>query len=192
MKIVEQHRKTDAVTANYLAALVYLKQGNLEKAAAEVEALKKGGGRPGGGGRADRGGARALEVEGWLQCQKGEADSGLKLLAQAVDRTKNDYNHHAWGNGALYMETWGIAALQAGKLDVAEEAFLEALAHDRGSVRGALGMQVVCERQGRAGEAERFQALARRCWAKADPGRLEAELAWLRGIAEKKTGSQPD
>jgi tetratricopeptide (TPR) repeat protein len=186
MKIVEQHRKSDATTANYLAALVYLKQGNIEKATAEVEALKKGGGRP-AGGRADRGGARVLEVEGWLQCQKGEADAGLKLLAQAVDRTKNDYAHHAWGNGALYTETWGIAALQAGKLDVAEEAFLESLAHDRGSVRGALGMQVVCERQGRAGEAERFGALARRCWAKADPGRLQAELAWLRGIAEKKT-----
>jgi Tfp pilus assembly protein PilF len=79
------------------------------------------------------------------------------------------------------MEAWGVGALQANKLDVAEEAFHEALAHDPGSVRAALGMQVVCERQGRPEEVERYAALARRCWAKADPGHLQAELAALRG-----------
>jgi tetratricopeptide (TPR) repeat protein len=186
LKIAQQQR-SDAATFNYLTALVHLKQGNLEKASTAVAALKKAtGGRTGGGRRAGDRQAQLAEVEGWLRCRKGEADAGLKLLAQAVERTRNDYGHHAWGNGALYMETWGIAALQAGKLDVAEEAFLEALAHDRGSVRGALGMQVVCERQGRTDEAARFAALARRCWARADPGRLEAELAWLRGENEDK------
>ena len=80
------------------------------------------------------------------------------------------------------MELWGIGALTVGKLDVAEEAFHEALAHDPGSVRGALGMQVVCERQGRSEEAIRFGELAHRCWRKADPGRLEAELRDLRGM----------
>ena len=49
-----------------------------------------------------------------------------------------------------------------------------------GSVRGALGMQVVCERQGRAEEVERYAASARKCWHKADSGRLDAELAALR------------
>ena len=95
---------------------------------------------------------------------QGGADGGLKLLAKIVDKTKDDFRHHAWGHGAYYMEAWGEAALKAGRLDVAEEAFLEALAHDWGSVRGALGMQVVCEREGRTEEALRFAELASRCW----------------------------
>ena len=32
------------------------------------------------------------------------------------------------------MEAWGVGALAGQKLDAAEEAFLEALAHDAGSV----------------------------------------------------------
>ena len=56
------------------------------------------------------------------------------------------------------------------------------LAHDSGSARGALGMQVLCERQGREVEAKRFRDLARRIWDKADPGVLEAELAYLRQL----------
>jgi hypothetical protein len=63
---------------------------------------------------------------------------------------------------------------------VAEEAFLETLAHDTGSVKGALGMQVLCERQGRSEEALRFADLAQRCWRRADSGRLQQELLALR------------
>jgi tetratricopeptide (TPR) repeat protein len=120
-------------------------------------------------------------TQGLLECGTGDADLGLKLLAKVVDKTKNDYAQHAWGHGAYYMEYWGLGALRANRLDVAEEAFLEALAHDAGSVGGALGMQVVCERQGRAEEAKRFASLAERCWRKADPGALQAELQYLRG-----------
>ena len=40
---------------------------------------------------------------------------------------------------------------------------------------------MVCERQGRSEEMARYAALAKRCWAKADPGHLDAELAALRG-----------
>ena len=68
------------------------------------------------------------------------------------------------------MEYWGIGALRANRLADAEEAFQEALAHDAGSVRGALGMMVVCERQGRTEEMNRFAELAQRCWRKADGG----------------------
>ena len=57
---------------------------------------------------------------------------------------------------------------------------MEALAHDAGSVGGALGMQVVCERLGRREEAQRFAELAQRCWHRADPGMLQAELEYLR------------
>jgi hypothetical protein len=79
------------------------------------------------------------------------------------------------------MEVWGEAALHGNRPEVAEEAFLEALAHDPGSVRGALGMQVLCERQGRLEEAKRFAELARKCWRRADPKDFEAELAEMRG-----------
>jgi hypothetical protein len=105
----------------------------------------------------------------------------LSLLAKAVERTKNEYRHHAWGNGAYYMEVWGSAALQANKLVVAEEAFLEALAHDPGSARAALGLQVLCERLGRADEARHYAELAQRNWRKADAHCLAAELSSLRG-----------
>ncbi len=177
LKITEQYRKTEKLTASYLRALVFLGKGETERAGAEVAVLQEA--------YQSKRNDRTLELrlwvaQGWLMCQQGQGDGGVKLLAKAVDKTKDDYNKHAWGHGAYYMERWGIAALQAGKLEVAEEAFLEALAHDAGSVRGALGMQVVCERQGRSEEASRFAELAGRCWRKANAGRLEAELAALR------------
>src|SRR5205807_5932876 len=133
-------------TASYLAALVYLKQGDPARAAPEVEVLRQV--------YQQRKDDRLLEYRVWeaqglLLCQLGAADTGLKLLAKAVDRSKNDYSHHAWGNGAYYMELWGTAALQAGQTEMAEEAFLEALAHDPGSVRAALGLHVLCERHRR-------------------------------------------
>jgi tetratricopeptide (TPR) repeat protein len=101
-------------------------------------------------------------------------------LAKAADRSKSDWGHHSWGNGAYFMEAWGTAALQASRLDVAEEAFLEALAHDPGSVQAALGLRVLCENQGRKAEAERYADLAQRSWQHADPNDFAAILASLR------------
>src|SRR6202040_2593921 len=111
----------------YLAALVYLKQGDAARATPEVEVLQHA--------FRDRKNDkvlefRLLETQGLLMCQTDSVDAGLKLLARDVDKSKNDYSHHAWGNGAYYMEAWGVAALHGGKNDVAEEALLEALAHD--------------------------------------------------------------
>ena len=177
LKVARQFKKSDKITASYLTALVYLKKGEPERAAAEVEVLQEAFRHKRNDKQLQR---RLWETQGILQCQRGEADAGLKLLAKAVNKTKDDYGHHAWGQGAYYMEAWGIAALQAGNLDVAEEAFLETLAHDTGSVRGALGMQILCERQGRSEEALRFGELAQRCWRRADPGRLQQELVALR------------
>jgi hypothetical protein len=179
-KIIDEYRReknSDKALASYLAALLYLKQGDPLRAQPEVEVLQQV--------YQERKNDRQLEFRLWetqglLLCQTGAADVGLKLLSRAVERSKNDYSHHAWGNGAYYMEAWGIAALQTGKEDVAEEAFLESLAHDPGSVRAALGMQVLCEHQGRTEEASRFADLARRCWKQAEPRSLEAELAALR------------
>ncbi len=176
----------DKTTSSYYSALVYLKIGDPARALPEIEVLRHAA--------RDAKNDKTLEMNLWetqglYLCATGEPDTGLKLLKKLVDRTKDNYSHHAWGNGAIYMEAWGIGALQAGKLDVAEEAFLEALAHDPGCVRAALGMQVICERQGRSEEVERFAALARRCWAKADAGYLQMELAALRG--EKVTRPDP-
>ncbi len=177
-KIVD-HFKKDKLTVAYLRAILYLKKGDIARAEPEVNILAEAYPTK----KNDRDlELRLWETQGSLQCAKGGADGGLKLLAKAVDKTKDDFRHHAWGHGAYYMECWGIAALKANRLNVAEEAFLESLAHDAGSVRGALGMQVVCERQGRTEEALRFTELAQRCWRKADPGRLDAELQDLRGV----------
>ena len=42
-----------------------------------------------------------------------------------------------------------VKALRASRWDEAEKAFSEALAHEHGSVIGALGLQVVSEQRGR-------------------------------------------
>jgi tetratricopeptide (TPR) repeat protein len=175
LKIADSYTK-DKLNASYLRALVYLRQGDAGRAAAEVNVLQEAYPAK----RNDRSLEQRLwEVQGALACLRGE-EGGLKLLAKIVDKTKDDYNHHSWGQGAYFMESWGIAALRASRIDVAEEAFLEALAHDAGSARGALGMQVLCERQHRDEEALRFAELAQRCWRQADPGVVQAELEFLR------------
>src|SRR5262249_23209330 len=97
------------------------------------------------------------------------------------EKSKSDYGHHSWGNGAYYMETWGIEALRAGRNEVAEEALLEALAHDPGSVRAAMGLQILCERLARIPEARRYALLAERAWRKADPQGFAIEMNLLRG-----------
>jgi predicted Zn-dependent protease len=184
-KLLDDYRKEqkDKPTAAYMAALLYLGQGDAARAKPEVEVLREAYQKNKGDRQLE---FRMWETQGLLQCRTGDGDAGLKLLAKAVERSKTDYSHHAWGNGAYYMEAWGLGALEANKPDAAEEAFLEALAHDPGSVRAALGLEVLCERQGRADEAGRYAALARRCWRHADAGRLDAELAELR----KENGHQ--
>ncbi|MCC6419198.1 MAG: tetratricopeptide repeat protein [Gemmataceae bacterium] len=182
LKIAAGYRRSDKVTASYLTALVYLRRREPDRAAPEVAVLQHAYQTKRSNKPADKLLERQLwETQGLLMCQQGAADGGLKLLAKAVDRTKNDYQHHAWGNGAYYMEAWGVAALWANRLDVAEEAFLEALAHDTGCARAALGLQVLCERLGRTEEAARYAALAQRCWRRAAPSVLQAELVALRG-----------
>jgi tetratricopeptide (TPR) repeat protein len=176
LKIAGHFHKSDRLMASYLAALVYLKKGEPERAGPEVEVLQQAYQHK----RHDKElELRLWETLGMLQCRQGQVDAGLKLLARTVERTKDNYQHHAWGQGASYMETWGIAALQGGRLDVAEEAFLEALAHDAGCCRAALGLQIVCQRQGRREEASRYAGLAQRCWRRAAPSDLAAEYAAL-------------
>src|SRR5262245_151720 len=163
-KIVEQYRRTDKANGAYFAAVMCLEKGDTEQAGREIDTLRQQAQSK----RADKTLERRLwEAQGWQLCQKGAGDEGLKLLRKLVDATKNDFQHHAWGNGAVYMEVWGVAALEAGNATDAEEAFQEALAHDAGSVRGALGLWALCDRLGRTDEAGRYLKLAQRLWAKA-------------------------
>ncbi|MBN9524092.1 hypothetical protein J0H58_37210 [bacterium] len=177
-KLVEQFRKGNKAEGAYYAALLHLEKNETERAGAEVDALRQA---PPSGKKTDkRGEFRLWEAQGRFLCQSGQGEAGLKLLKKAVDATKNDYNHHAWGNGSVLMEAWGVGALEAGDATQAEEAFLEALAHDAGSVRGALGMWALCDRLGRADEATRFLELATQQWSRADPddfNRLKLNLA---------------
>jgi len=170
LKIVEHFRKNDKVAAAYYAALVYLAQNDPARAKPEVEVLQTSASQR----RANKQNEyRLWEVQGHYLCQTGAVDEGLKLLARCVEKTKDDYQHHAWGAGAYYMEQWGQAALTCGRLEIAEEAFLEALAHDSSSVVAALGMQLLCERQNRGDEASRYAALARRVWRHAEVRHFE-------------------
>ena len=191
----------DALTVQYLTAVYHLKQEYSDLAAPSVEALRKALQTPQDkNSKTDRNllENRQLETEGLLLCQQGDAKAGLTLLAKLGDRTKNAHRQMGWAHGAYFDEIRGTAALKTGQDEIAEEALQHALAHDSGSARGALGMQILCERQGRTKEAERFRDLARRIWEKADAGVLEAELAYLRkpypvkgssqGAIEKPTG----
>jgi tetratricopeptide (TPR) repeat protein len=191
LKIAEQTRKSDKHQASYMAAVVYLKQGDTARAATEIEVLRLA--------LQQRKNDRVLqdrlwETQGLLLCKRGSVDAGLQLLAKLVERTKNDYGHHSWGNGAVFMEVWGTAALHGHRDEIAEEALLEALAHDPGSVRGALGLQVLCERQGRTQEAARYADLARRCWQRASAQSFAADLVALRqdNISTKITTKHAD
>jgi hypothetical protein len=181
-KIAEQFRRTDKTNGAYYAALLALEKGEVGRAGAEVDALRQTHQTRKSDRRLEQ---KLWEVQGRYLCQTGNGEAGLKLLKKAVDATKNDYGHHAWGNGAVLMEAWGIGALEAGDAGQAEEAFQEALAHDAGSARGALGMWAVCARLGRAEEAERYLKVAHRCWAKADPKDFEALKADLAAKAAK-------
>lgn len=178
----------DKITTSYMRALVYLNKGDAERARPEVNALQEAYSTNRANKELE---LRLWTAQGLLLCATGGGDGGVKLLAKTVEKTKDDYWKHAWGHGAYYMEYWGVGALKANRLDIAEEAFLEALAHDAGSVRGALGMMVVCERQGRSEEMNRFAELAQRCWRKADAGLIQAELEYLRGQGTTSASVEP-
>lgn len=180
--LVAEQRKADKGVGSYLAALMYLERGDTARAAAEVDVLRQAQQAKKNDRRLEQ---RLWEAQGRLMCATGHGAEGLKLLQRVVEKTKDDYTQHAWGGGAYYMEAWGTGGLDAGDPAAAEEGFLEALAHDSGSVRAALGMEALCTRLGRAGEAHKFEALARRLWAEADPADFEALRSDLARRAEK-------
>jgi tetratricopeptide (TPR) repeat protein len=182
--LIAQQRKSDKTQASYMAALLNLERGDTARAVAELDVLRQAQQSRRTDRRLEQ---RLWEIQGRVQCATGSGAEGLKLLQRVVDRTKNEYSHHAWGGGAYYMEAWGIGALDAGDAAAAEEAFLESLAHDAGSVKAAVGMEVLCTRLGRSDEAKTFAALANRLWAKADP----KDLAALRAELSRRASRVP-
>ncbi len=172
-----ERRAKERVEGQYIGALARLEVGDVTGAqpfVAAVEAKWKDNAREYYAYR---------EVRGRWLVQSGSADEGLKLLREAGKRAVKDSSLHAWGGGSYMLEVWGEAALRAHRLDDAEEAFLEALAHEHGSIVGALGMQVVWERRGRADMAAHFAGRAGQIWKDADPGALDRQLARLRRAA---------
>lgn len=179
--------KTDKATAYYLLTLLELQKDNAAGALPFLESMQQLWASSKKDKQLEY---RIWEIQGRWLCQQGSLDAGLKLLRKAVERSKNDYSHHSWGNGSYFMEIWGLEALRGQKYDEAEEAFLEALAHDPGSTRAALGMKLLCEQNGRTAEAGDYFKLAKKSWAKADEGILEKELESIRIYTLKSTPSQ--
>jgi Tfp pilus assembly protein PilF len=84
------------------------------------------------------------------------------------------------------MESWGQGALKAGNHSQSREAFLEALAHDPGSVTAALGLKILSEAEGKTSQAARYGDLANRSWRRADPKDLKSLEEWMRGRSNIK------
>ncbi len=177
--MIAEQKKSDKAMGSYMSALMSLERNNHSRASAEVDVLRQIQQTKRNDKRLEN---RLLEVQGRALCASGSGAEGIKLLQRVVDRTKADYTHHAWGGGAYFMEAWGIGALEAGDAASAEEAFLEALAHDAGSAIAAFGMEALCQRVGRTSEATSFAKLANRLWAKADP----KDLSEMRAIMTRR------
>lgn len=179
--MIAEQKKTDKALGSYMSALMSLERNDIARANAEVDVLRQIQQTKRNDKRLEN---RLLEVQGRALCASGSGAEGIKLLQRVVDRTKSDYAHHSWGGGAYFMEAWGIGALEAGDAASAEEAFLEALAHDAGSAIAAFGMEALCQRVGRTAEADSFAKLANRLWAKADPKDLSEMRATMTRRAE--------
>lgn len=176
-KYVEETRTKNKPQASYFAALLHLAQGNTAKAQAELDVLEEALKTNKQDKKLE---SRLREVRGVMLCRTGSAEVGLTILEKLADASKNNYEQHAWGHGAYFMEVWGMAALAAGKDAVAEEAFLEAIAHDPGSFKGPLGMQILCERTGRNEEAHQYQKMAEKAWQHAEVQAFAYEAAQAR------------
>src|SRR5262249_36482843 len=82
-KVVDHYAKRDKLTASYLKAVIYLKQGEWARAAAEVEVLRQAYQQRKDDRQLEY---RVWETQGVLLCQTGAADAGLKLLGRAVEK----------------------------------------------------------------------------------------------------------
>jgi len=171
--------KTDKNNGAFLMAILFLSKNDPESALPWVESLQESWIT---GKKEKQQEFRIWEIQGLMLAAQGQFKLAARLLKRAVDKSKNDYSHHAWGNGSYYLEKWGLISLAGKDFEDAEEAFLEALAHDPGSFRSALGLRRICELTGRKEEAKDYSILAEKCWSKADSGLLEKEWDLIRSL----------
>jgi hypothetical protein len=167
--IVAKQRKSHKFNGAYYGAQLALARNDLPRAKAELDTmLHSSASTKGRAAKQNQG--RQWEIQGRVLSRTGQGEAGAKLLQRAVDKTKDDFTAHSWGGGAYFMEVRGQSALDAGLAAEAEEGFLEALAHDSGSVRGALGLWALCSRLDRHDEAAGYMRIAQKAWARADAG----------------------
>lgn len=126
-----------------------------------------------------------VEVRARLLIATGHVEEGFNLFQITAAKAVSDAALHAFGQGGYFPEAWGEAALRYGRLEEAALAFSEALAHDHGSIVGALGMQVVCEMRGRTDLARDYAEMAGTLWKNADAGAIERQLDRLRAFARE-------
>lgn len=186
MEAIGKLQKTDRPQAAFAAGMWCWREGDTAGMRAQADVLRQAR-QAGKNDKANE--LRMFELMGLLACEEGDARTGLDLLKRCVDRTKDDHQAHAWGNGAHHMESWGLGALRVGDRAVAREAFLEALAHDPASATAALGLQALCEMENQASQAARYMALAAKAWGKADGADFRRLEAWVRGKAAGRAGA---
>ncbi|MBM3461453.1 MAG: tetratricopeptide repeat protein [Armatimonadetes bacterium] len=169
-----QHQTGDSV---YVAAVLKIGQNDLAGAASLLKVLEEA--------VKNRKASyyQFREVQGRLLIASGKVDEGLRVFRETAKLAVNDAALHQFGGGGYFLEIWGEQALLCGKLQEAHLAFLEAMAHDHGSVIGALGLQVVNERLGRPDMVTHYAARASEIWKDADPGALDRQLQRLRKSA---------
>ncbi|MHB2021249.1 MAG: tetratricopeptide repeat protein [Candidatus Xenobia bacterium] len=126
------------------------------------------------------------ELQGRLWLQDGHASQGVEKLASVARWSDGLPESRHWGEGAYYDELWGEAALQRHDFRDAQWAFGEALAHEHGSIVGAVGMQVLSEEKHEVADAAQYSAMARSIWSEADPGALDRLTARMRLVAAGK------
>jgi tetratricopeptide (TPR) repeat protein len=177
----ERRRSTNANDGFYIGALVMLDRGDLSGAAPFIARVEEQWKK-----NQNANLYRYHEVKGRELVQSGQVDEGLKLLREAAAKAVKDAGLHAWGGGSYMLEVWGETAIRARRWDEAEEAFHEALAHEHGSIVGALGMQVVWEQRGRSDMSRHYAARAAAIWKDADTGSLDRQLNRLRALTEEK------
>ena len=80
--LVDHFRRTDKSGGAYHAVLLYLAQGQTERAGAEVDTLRQLQQSRKNDRRAEQ---RLWEVQGLYLCRTGNGEAGLKMLKKAVD-----------------------------------------------------------------------------------------------------------
>jgi len=179
---VNDHKGAADTDALYVTVLVALNEGKVDEARKAMETLKASG--------APMSKYRAAELNARWKIANGQVDEGMDLFEKTAWDSVQDGSIHFFGGGGYFPEAWGEQCLRLGRLDDAEFAFHEALAHEHGSIVATLGMQVVWERRNRPDLAKHYADRAAELWKNADKGALDRQLERMRGFATQTVGAK--